>query len=178
MWTPIRSDNLLGGQGWGPHRPSQDMRRAGTSPAPKGAHADTRVLLKTSGVQAEKPVWEPPRRGPLSSLRCGAGCGSADISDGHKHGVFLNVNGFLCPLLDAAVVSAHCGGRAQRLEFSSRLRALFLFFYFFSSLSLSLAELALEFEVQNNFLEVAEEALDVTRKSARFREMLSLPLWA
>lgn len=54
---------------------------------------------------------------------------------------------------------------------------LYFYFYFFF-LSLSLAELALEFEVQNNFLEVAEEALDVTRKSARFREMLSLPLWA
>ena len=54
--------------------------------------------------------------------------------------VFLNVNAFLCPLLGAGVVRTHCGGWAERLEFSSYARA-FLFFF----LSLSPAELALKF---------------------------------
>lgn len=88
-------------------------------------------------------------------------------------GVFLNVNAFLCPLLDACVVRAQCGGRAQPLEFSSRLRGLFLFCFFFFS---SPAELALEFEVQHDFLEVAEEEPCTSlSKSASFREIIYLP---
>lgn len=39
------------------------------------------------------------------------------------------------------------------------------------------AELALEFEVQNGFLEVAEEALYLIPKSASFGEIIYLPLW-
>lgn len=42
-----------------------------------------------------------------------------------------------------------------------------LFFFFF----LSPAELALEFEVQNDFLAVAEEALYLIPKSVSFREI-------
>lgn len=86
-------------------------------------------------------------------------------------GVFLNVNGFLCPLLDACSVSAHCRGRTWWLEFSSLLRAFFFFFLFPPT------ELALEFEVQNGFLEVAEEALYLIPKSASFGEIIYLPLW-
>lgn len=47
------------------------------------------------------------------------------------------------------------------------------FFFFFPPS----AQLALQFSIQNDFLEVAEEALYLIPKSASFREIIYLPLW-
>lgn len=87
-------------------------------------------------------------------------------------GVLLNVNGFLGPLVAACAVSAHCGGRAGGWNFPLSSELVFLFSFFFPSP----AELALEFEVQNDVLEVAEEALCLITPSAGFRPIIYLPL--
>lgn len=125
---------------------------------PEKSARSTHVSQTISGVQA----------GGLVGADCDAHGGIRDICDEHKHRRFLNVNGFLCPLPGACELGAHSRGTAQGLELSSRLRGFLP----------SPAELTLAFEVQNDFLEAAEEALYlIAKKSASVRDITYPPRW-
>lgn len=114
----------------GVHRPFQDVTRA-MNVAPEKVCVQTctfcgqfqgfRQKSLSVALLAEPCPWD---------LDVAQTAASLTFLMNTNTGVFLNVNGFLCPLLDACIVSAHCRGRTWWLEFSSLLRAFFFFLSF------------------------------------------------
>lgn len=75
--------------------------------------------------------------------------------------------------MPSAGCSHRQGGPAEAEPSAWNFPLILELFFFFSPP----AQLALQFSIPNDFLEVAAEALYLIPKSASFREILYLPLW-